>query len=81
MHLAQRHLFNVHEIDKEDMQNNICIIWSRTNAQNALLSVSHPYTRTKTLAPLQLRHRWLIARNNARYSDSGSISSLTSWTW
>ena len=46
------------------MQNNICIIGVKLNAQKVFLS--HKFTCKDTCAAHQLRHRWRFACNDAR---------------
>jgi len=63
-------LLNVHKINKQDMQNNICIIGVELNAQKVF--ISHKFTCRDTCATHQLRHRWCFAWNDARHWSTTS---------
>jgi len=63
-------LLNVRKINKQDMQNNMCIIGVELNSQQIFLS--HKFTRRDICATHQLRHRWRFAWNDTRHRSSAA---------
>jgi len=73
-------MLNVHEINKQDMQNNICIIAVKLHAQKVLLS--HIFIRRDICATHQLRPSMmlLLCSKRCQTSIKRCFSSSTSWT-
>ena len=70
LYLTQWHLLNVHKINKQHTQDNLCIIVVELNARKVFLS--HKFTRRDICATHQLRHRWCFAWNDARHRSSAA---------
>jgi len=63
-------LLNVNKINKQDMQNNICIIGVKLNALKVFLS--YKFMRRNICTTYQLRRRWRFAWNDARHRSSAA---------